>query len=148
MPAARQPAPRRAGAELPGGRVPGAPPPGGDAAQPHRGHVEGGGQQVIRRAAVLAAQHQPVNVALLDLDRCRPGGCRRHRCPLLSPWWMPRRARPPARFAADSARPARRGSRRAAGRKQTVITRTRAPLSPRTPLTPHFTVPCPAGSLS
>ena len=82
-----EPAPGRAGAELPGGRVPGAPPSGGDAAQPRRGDIEGGGQQVIRRTAVLTAQHQPVNVALLDLDRCRPGGCVRHRCLLLSPWW-------------------------------------------------------------
>ena len=44
--------------------------------------------------------------------------------------------------------PAPRGAAAAAaGRKETVSTRTCAPLSPRTPLTPHFTVPCPVGYL-
>ena len=76
------------------------------------GHVERGGQQVIGRAAVLAAQHQPVNVALLDLDR--PGVGAGGLVAVLSSLPAPvavvgaRRARPPARFVLIL--PARRGA--------------------------------------
>ena len=66
----------------------------------------------------------PVAVAVIAARSCRRGGGA-PACP------------PPGALGADSARPARRCRRRPPGRNQTVSTRAHAPLSPRTPLTPH-----------
>ena len=82
---------------------------------------------------MLAAQDKAVNVALLELDRpARRVGVSVIAARSCRPWWDARRARPPARFVADCARPARRGGRRApAVRKSSARERTLPfPLAP------------------
>ena len=49
--------------------VAGVPPAGHDPAQPVVPHAQGGGEQVVRGAKVVGAQHQPGDVAVGELDR-------------------------------------------------------------------------------
>ena len=68
-PGGGEPAPGRAGTEGAGLGAAGLPPAGHDPAQPVRPDVQGGGQQVIRCAKVLGAQHQPGDVPAGEPDR-------------------------------------------------------------------------------
>ena len=64
-----QPAPPRPRAQPPGVRVPGAAPPRHDRGQPLRLHPQRQGEQVEGRAVMLAAEQEPVDVALAEPDR-------------------------------------------------------------------------------
>ena len=68
-PGGGEPAPGRAGTQGAGLGAAGLPPAGHDTAQPVRPDVQGGGQQVIRCAVLLGAEHQPGDVPAGEPDR-------------------------------------------------------------------------------
>ena len=90
-----QPAPARARAEPPGGDVPAVAPPGRDLFQPLRVDAQRLGEQVVRDPVVLAAEQEPVDVALAEPHR--RGGA------------APRPAMPGSRPGMAAARQFRRG---------------------------------------
>ena len=65
------------GPEPAGGRVPGPPPPARDRGQPGLLDAQRGGEQIKRRAVVLADEQEPVDVPLGQPDRPGVSAARR-----------------------------------------------------------------------